>query len=108
MISKKSLPAPATVLHLWLPGYVTPSLNELTGRNRFIMMKHRRKAQAALSSASPVIPVDASTMTTFGVELRRYVTHLDILSGFQTMTPTPLCLSSGKGNAATRTAARKS
>jgi hypothetical protein len=85
--SQNSSPNPVT--HLWLPGHVTPSLNKLTGTNRFGMMAHRKKAQAALSSALHVTHPAPLTGTTFGEALRQFVTLSDTLDTYQTMTQKP-------------------
>jgi hypothetical protein len=55
-------------IRLWLPDYVTPSLNSMLGRNHWILTKMKKEArhalQAALKLQSSATASRSSTSTT--------------------------------------------
>lgn len=40
-----------TIRRLWLPHYVTPSLNKMLGRNHWILTKLKKEARQAVQDA---------------------------------------------------------
>jgi len=95
-------------LVLWLPGYLTPSLNQLLGKNHWILTKHKKQAKAALSSASHGTELDSLTLTTCMGELSRSLMLLDTWGEFVKMTQPASSLSSVKRKSRKKRPAPKS
>jgi hypothetical protein len=58
-------------LELWLPGHLTPSLNQTQGWHWKKALNEKRKARRALLSALQGAQFGSSTVTTYGEAQRR-------------------------------------